>query len=201
MLPADHLNKFVNGVSRSRRLLARQQAFFHNGSLPKTELDAINELCFLNVFTLFESQTLEMLKTYMMISHTTDGRRMSLHVPESRPSAQRLLLGTNRYISIMPIEQLEKIARVYLREGRPFSELTPSDRNTLKKSYAIRNHIAHKSSDSLKSYKKTVLSGVSLPKKSNVPGYYLRSMQTLTKSYFDHHVSSLGNVMRLFAQA
>lgn len=154
MQPSDHLVVFRNKIRRSRRLLARQVNFHNIGQLPKTELDSIFELAFFHVFVAFENELTELLKTNVMLARGSDGRVRSVIVPSNRADAQRLLVGVQRYFQLLPVEQMEKIAKVYLKEGRPFTSLSIMQKSAIAKCYAIRNHIAHNSSDSKRMFKR-----------------------------------------------
>jgi hypothetical protein len=196
MSPNDHLVSFQKKVRKTRFLLARQIKLTTEQKVPKTELEAIYELCFMNVFVAFENDLTELLKTNLLMKHGGDGKLRSLYNPNSRPAAEKLLLGTNRYFQLLPVEQMEKVARVYLKNGGPFVTLTSSQKNELGKAAAIRNHIAHKSAESKKTYKKKILSHVILPKSSFSPGYYLKSNLSHHRTYFDHHVAEIGSCLR-----
>lgn len=201
MHPHDHLRNFQSKVQRVRRLLARQIDLSKSGSLPKTELDAIYELAFLNIFVAFENDLTELFKTNMLKSHGSGGQKRSIFVPKTRALADKLLQGTGKYFQILPIEQMEKAARLHFKDGGPFVTLTAAQKDAIGKAYAIRNHIAHRSTESKKSYKKKILSQVTLSKPSYSPGYYLKSAIALNRSYFDHHVAEIGGILRDVCEA
>ena len=196
MQAIDHLGAFRGRMTRARRLLARQQRFFQSGELPKIELEAVYELSFLNIFSSFETQMVELMKTNMLLPVGSDGNVRSLATPRSRVQAGRLLLGTSRYVSMMPVEQLERIAKVYLKNGKPFTLLSQAEKGEIAKSYAIRNHIAHQSDDSRKMFKKKILDQVSIPAQRHTAGFYLRSQITSSRTYFDHHAAELGKALQ-----
>jgi len=195
MHPTDHIADFLKSVRSTRRLLSRQVAFFNDSKLPKSDLDSIYELAFLKVFISFETQLVELLKTNLMMQFDSKGRVRSNFPVNNRSQAGRLLLGSNRYFQLLPVEQMEKIATVYLKKGGPFVGLTTNQKTSIKKSYSIRNHIAHKSPDSKSAYQSKVLSNISLPRSSTIPGYYLRSSMTNNVTYFDYHVAELGSCL------
>ncbi|UUL81701.1 hypothetical protein [Sphingomonas qomolangmaensis] len=195
MHPNDHIAAFLKNVRTTRRLLSRQVGFFNQNGLPRRELESIYELAFLRVFISFETQLVELLKTNLMMPVDCAGRIRSNFPVTNRAQAGKLLLGPNRYFQILPVEQMEKIAKVYLKNGGPFVGLDPTQKISIAKAYAIRNHIAHKSTDSKYSFQKKVLNSVVLPRSSTSPGYYLRTSMTNNVTYFDHHVSSVGSCL------
>jgi hypothetical protein len=196
MQPNDHLQSFQKKVKRIRRLLERQIQLHRSGGIPVTDLESIYELAFLNVFVGFENDLTELLKTNLMLEKGKDGKVRSIFLPKNRALADKLLIGTNRYFQLLPVEQMEKIARVYLKNGEPFTTLDNGKKASVTKAYAIRNHIAHRSSESRASFRKKVLNNVALPKASSSAGYYLRCNLSRTVTYFDHHVSEIGSCLR-----
>jgi hypothetical protein len=190
MLPSDHIASFLKNVRTTRRLLSRQLEFFRQGNLPRRELESIYELAFLKVFISFETQLVELFKTNLMMAVDANGRIRSNFPVNSRSQAGRLLLGTGRFLQLLPVEQMERLAKVYLKNGGPFVSLDQNQKSVIAK--AIRNHIAHRSLDSKASYQKKVLSNVILPRSSSSPGYYLRNSMTGSQTYFDYHVSEVG---------
>lgn len=196
MSPNAHLDSFKNKVKRTRRLLGRQIELLQLQKIPKTDLESIYELSFMNVFVAFENDLIELFKTNLLMTHGRSGKVRSLYRPNSRPAADKLLLGTNKHFQILPVDQMEKIARVYLKDGGPFVALSLVQKTGLGKAIAIRNHIAHKSPSSRKAFQTKVLSQINLPKSSFSPGYYLRSGLAQNITYFDHHVSEIGSCLK-----
>lgn len=195
MPPSEHLAAFARGLKGTRRLLSRQKKFFEEGVLPKSELEAIYELCFIRIYILFERELTELLKTNMMMEVGSDGLKRSLFVTKNRADALRLLIGSDSFFQILPIETLERTAKVYLKDGKPFTGLSQARKQELRKAAAIRNYIAHRSAESKDKFQRKVLSQISLPRNSSVPGFYLGCFQTATVTYFDHHVSELGGCL------
>ncbi|RZA17038.1 MAG: hypothetical protein EOP10_23475 [Proteobacteria bacterium] len=202
MHPNDHIDIFLRNVRTTRRLLSRQVGFFNQNVLPRRELESIYELAFLKVFISFETQLVELLKTNLMMPLDATGRVRSNFPVTNRSQAGKLLLGAGRYFQLLPVEQMEKIAKVYLKNGGPFISLDAAQKLDITKAYAIRNHIAHRSIDSKASYQKKILNSVTLPRSSTSPGYYLRTSMTNSVTYFDHHVSGVGSCLnRLCGQS
>lgn len=201
MLPNDHLVNFQRKVQRTRRMLARQILLSAEGRIPKTELESIYEFAFLSIFVAFENDVTELFKTNLMMSLGSDGKKRSLFEPKNRRLAEKLLLGTNRYFQMLPVEQMEKIAKIYLKDGGPFVTLLPAQRGSITKAYAIRNHIAHRSPESRSSFQRKVLAGAILPRPSSSAGYYLANMISAHRTYFEHHVAEIGGTLRTLCQA
>lgn len=195
MQPNNHIASFLGSVRLTRRLLSRQVGFFGRNEIPKSELEAIYELAFLKVFVSFENQLVELMKTNLMMATDSQGKVRSNFPVSNRSQAGKLLLGAQRYFQLLPVEQMERIAKVYLKSGGPFVLLSPGQKSGIARAYAIRNHIAHRSLDSKATYQKRVLGSVTLPRKTSIPGYYLRNSMTQNVSYFDHHVSEIGSCL------
>lgn len=201
MHPSDHLRNFQNGVKRARRLLARQVGFSRSAALPITELEAIYELSFLNIFVSFENELTQLFKTNMMMERDTNGRIRSIFTPKSRSLAEKMIMGRNGYFQLLPVENMERIARIYLKNGGPFVSLSSVQKTGVAQASAIRNHIAHRSEESKATYKRKVLANVTLPRTSYSPGYYLRNNLSMQTTYFDHHVAAIGLCLKQITDA
>ena len=200
MLANRHLTSFQGQVKRVRRLLSRQLILLSEGLVPKSEIESIYELAFLKIFVSFENELYELFKTNMLMKYDFHGHRRSLVTFENRSITDKILLGSSKYVQLLPVEQLEKIAKVYLKDGIPFTCLNANSKRGVSQGHIIRNHIAHRSEQSKIKYKKFVLDSVTLPKNSSVPGYYLSSQQTRTVTYFDHHVAEIGACLRMLCE-
>lgn len=201
MLPADHLRSFQSKVKKTRRLLTRQIDLSRSGVVPKTELETIYEIAFLNIFVAFENDLTELFKTNLLMSQDARGRKRSIFSPTSRLLADRMLIGTSRFFQLLPVEQMEKVAKVYLKDGGPFVLLSAGQKEAIRKAYAIRNHIAHRSRESKTSFQKKVLNHINLTKNSSSPGYYLKSDLTRSITYFDHHIAEIGSCLKHICDA
>jgi hypothetical protein len=67
-----------------------------------------------------------------------------------------------------------EIAKRFLNDGKPFSEVDQTDRNILAQAVLVRNAIAHRSDAALLKFRKDVTGVGILPPQRQFPGTYLR---------------------------
>lgn len=105
-------------------------------------------------------------------------RRVAPRVMFRSPIVLReVVLGEGRdYVHWLPYGHTESRARVYLRGGRPFTEIQDHQRGHLKRVVQIRNAVAHSSAHSLRVFEDKVLSNATLLPHERRPNGYLRSL-------------------------
>jgi len=93
-------------------------------------------------------------------------------------SIVRELLTTRQrqYVDWFPYERTTELAEKYFRGGRPFCDLSDSEKQHLSKCHTIRNVIAHDSRDSRMKFEKRVLGNTPLPPHERSPAGYLRGL-------------------------
>lgn len=88
--------------------------------------------------------------------------------------ARAIVFGSERqYVDWFPYQRTIKLAEIYFRGGKPFSDLTQLHKDSLNKCHIIRNAIAHKSRYSLQKFEESVISSTPLPPKERKPAGYL----------------------------
>jgi hypothetical protein len=95
--------------------------------------------------------------------------------PHSRDALQEILLQGGKYMAWLPFSNTENRAKLYLKDGRPFSELTNGDKSLIKTITTIRNAIAHKSPHAMGEFQRTVIGSNSLLRGEKKPASFLRS--------------------------
>ena len=92
-------------------------------------------------------------------------------VVKTHKIARDIVFGSERpYVDWFPYQRTVKLAQIYFRGGKPFSELNQSQKDYLNKCHTIRNAIAHKSRYSLKKFEASVIGSTPIPlKKENPP--------------------------------
>jgi hypothetical protein len=112
----------------------------------------------------------------------------------SREALMQILLQGNAFMNWLPFTNTEKRANLYLRDGRPFTELDNGDKSQLRTITVIRNAIAHKSPHALSEFERTVTSSAPLLQNERSPAGYLRSRITSgpAQSRFEVYMGQLG---------
>jgi hypothetical protein len=91
--------------------------------------------------------------------------------------ARELIYGAGRnYVDWLPYERTINLAELFFRGGRPFNDLSPSQKDALFRGHTIRNAIAHQSRFSLGQFKRRVIGSTPLPPNERNPAGYLRGL-------------------------
>jgi len=147
---------------------------FQKKSVTKTDIETIYEALFLRSVTSFES-FIEKLFLAILLGKAPDIKGKSLIVVASRPALQVILLQNNNYLDWLPYSKTEGRANIYLKDGKPFTNITDGDKSQIKTITVIRNAIAHKSDYAMREFKEKVVGNRPLLTNEKRPAGFLRS--------------------------
>ena len=89
--------------------------------------------------------------------------------------ARELITGAGRrYVDWLPYERTVDLAKLFFRGGRPFDDLSQTQKQLLSRGHTIRNAIAHRSRYSLGQFERPIIGSTPLPPKERRPAGYLR---------------------------
>lgn len=94
---------------------------------------------------------------------------------KSRAVLAEFILGGRDYVDWLPYNAVERRASVYLRKGRPFSELSGGQKSRVKLWHVTRNAIAHPGDYAREQFDSKVIAGLTLLPYERTPAGYLRS--------------------------
>jgi hypothetical protein len=171
------------------------ETLFAANIIKKTDLDSVYEALFLRAVTSFEA-FLEDLFIAILEGRARYNKhrvRVLMSTP-SRDALMQILLQHNAYMNWLPFTNTERRAKLYLKEGRPFSDLDEGDKSQLKTITVIRNAIAHKSDHAVAEFERTVISSLPLLPSERSPAGFLRSRITQgpAQSRFEVYMGELG---------
>lgn len=190
------LGKFQRSLQRLNFTRHRMEKLFSEGAISRNDLHSVYEALFLRAVTSFEA-FLEDLFVAILVGraqYTRDRRVKVLMSASSRETLRQILLQGDAYMNWLPFGHTENRAKLYLKEGRPFSELTAGDKSILKTITVIRNAIAHKSPYAISEFERTVINSLPLLPNERSPAGYLRSRITSgqAQSRFEVYMGELG---------
>lgn len=189
------LGKFQRSLQRLDYTRDRMERLFSQGQIRRADLDTVYEALFLRAVTSFEG-FLEDLFMAILVGRATYSRQRVrvLMSASSRDALMQILLQGNAFMNWLPFSHTEKRAKLYLKDGRPFTDLNDGDKSQLKTITVIRNAIAHKSDHAISEFNRTVISSLSLLQNERSPAGFLRSRIASgpAQSRFEVHVGHLG---------
>jgi hypothetical protein len=129
-------------------------------------------------------------------------RGVSVKMNASSPAALMDILLQNRaYVTWLPYDETNKRAHIYLKDGKPFSDIPQSERDTMNRITLIRNAIAHQSAHAVKQFENKVISGLTLLPQERRPAGFLRSVLRAApiQRRFEFYATELGRVATMIA--
>jgi hypothetical protein len=187
------LGKFQRSLQRLDYTRDRMERLFTDGQIRKVDLDSVYEALFLRAVTSFEA-FLEDLFLAILVGRIRYSRRRVrvLMSVSSAEALMQILLQGNAFMNWLPFANTEKRAKLYLKDGRPFTDLNDGDKSQLKTITVIRNAIAHKSAHALSEFDRTVIGSNSLLQRERSPAGFLRSQSGPAQTKFEVYMGHLG---------
>jgi hypothetical protein len=173
------------------------EALYQNHSIVLRDLHSVYEALFLRGVTSFEV-FLEDLFISIIRQRTTYSRgRVSVRMTATSHQALiDILLQGDKYMTWLPFNNTEQRAKIYLKDGKPFSELTDGDKSMMKSITTIRNAIAHKGPHAINEFKRTVIGSQRLLPVEKSPAGFLRSQVRTgpTRNRFEVYAGELARI-------
>lgn len=172
------------------------EALYAARQIALRDLHSVYEALFLRGVTSFEV-FLEALFLAIMRRRVKYPRRRGVGLrmtPASDKALWDILLQTGKYLQWVPFKHTEDRAKLYLAEGRPFSDLTDGDRSTIKTITTIRNAIAHSSTHAKIEFERTVIGSRALLRGERNPAGFLRSQANPTQKRFEIYMLELSRI-------
>ncbi|HEV3111659.1 MAG TPA: hypothetical protein VGY99_14310 [Candidatus Binataceae bacterium] len=105
-----------------------------------------------------------------------------------------ILLQGGKYLTWLPFHNTEERAKLYLTDGKLFTELTDGDKSVIKTITTIRHAIAHRSQHAMSEFQRTVIGSQSLLPGEKKPAGFLRSQLRSGTVRFENYVGELGRL-------
>lgn len=191
------LADFLRDLRRLDRTRNRMEKLFGDRRITLTDLHSVYEALFLRAVTSFEG-FLESLFIAIMIGRKTyTGGRVGLRMTvQTKEALMKILLQGDKYMNWIPYKNTEDRANIYLKNGKPFSDLTSNSRGTITTITTIRNAIAHKSKHAMGEFDKKVIGNANLLRGERRPAGYLRSQVRTnpTQNRFEVYAAELARI-------
>lgn len=157
-----------------RACCERVESLLKQKKIQITDCELIYESAFLNAMARFEGLLNLLLSEFVCGAESKHSGLFRLVQPRSREVFREVLTGGRAYIELMPYKDCVDVAKRFLNDGRPFSDVDNSDRQILAQAMLVRNAIAHRSDAALGKFRRTVTGVSLLPTHRQFPGSYLR---------------------------
>jgi hypothetical protein len=170
---------FISGLNHDFSILEKTrkkvELLFSNGDLTRKETEQIYGTLFLNAFIKFEDFIEEIFLGLVTGKIKSPKVKPKVKITNRR-IAREIVFSGKGYVDWFPYkDQTEKLAKVFFKNGLPFTILDSRDSPILKRLCYIRNALAHKSKYSLDLFEDKVLSSVPHIQREKYPAAFLRS--------------------------
>lgn len=162
-------------------------------SIVLRDLHSVYEALFLRAVTSFEVFLESLFLSIMQEKIRYPKKRVSLRMKTTSSEAlKEILLQGDKYMDWLPFRKTEDRAKLYLKDGRPFTELNDGDKSMIKTITTIRHAIAHKSPHAISEFHRTVLGNLVLLPQERTPAGFLRTPVHPTRRRFETYMIELG---------
>lgn len=180
---------FESSINRITAIKIKYEAAFAAGHLSLDDIKQGYSGLFLELFTSFESliSTLFMGLANGTVSHISPNVIRITSVRPVTAIEDVLLIDSKKgYMDWLPLENTISRGSVFFSGGKPFTNLTPQQKQTLLSYSTIRNAIAHKSKKSDAKFASYISSFILSPTEKDPPGFLRSIPNPITgKSQFD----------------
>jgi hypothetical protein len=175
-MPPAALKAFILSLDNLDYTRKRMERLYVEKKIALRDLHSVYEALFLRAVTGFEVFLEELFFSILEQKTTYSSSRVALRMTASSRGALRdILLQGDKYLTWIPFDNTEKRANLYLRDGRPFSDLSGGDKSIIKTITTIRNAIAHHSSHAKAEFERKVIGSQLLLRGEKKPAGFLRS--------------------------
>lgn len=175
-MPTPALDTLVRNLETLDYTRSRMERLYDDGKISQRDLHTVYEALFLRAVTSFEVFLEELFFAIMSENAKYPKTRVKLRMRATSAEAMReILLQGKDYLDWIPFNRTELRAKLYLKEGRPFSDLSDGDKSTIKTITLIRHAIAHKSSFATRQFEEKVIGSMNLLRGEKKPAGFLRS--------------------------
>ena len=189
---ADALDRRLRRLERTARKIERA---FDDGSLTRTDLEALYEGLFIGAIVEFERFVSDLFTGILLRKVAYSGRRVTPRVElRSGVILTPLLNAGRQYVDWLPYHETERRAKTYLRGGRPFTEVAASEKKGMERWLWTRNAIAHASQHSDRVFQANVIAGTPLPPRERTPAGFLRSEIRIGVTRFENILDEMRGV-------
>ena len=185
---ANDFSAHVRYLDTTRRKLER---LFAMGVVVKRDIDQVYSGIYMECLTSFERLIEDLfigLLSNRLVTSQTD--TVPLVEFRNKQAIRPMVYAGRNYVDWIPYHQTEERAKIFFRNGQPFTNLNAHDKNVIGQCTYVRNAIAHKSLRAKKVFDEQVLSRLPpLMAREKTPTGHLRSvfrnnpMQTRYENY------------------
>lgn len=195
----NYLNGFIGHLSNIEFTRKKMERLFDKKLLVKRDIEIIYTGLFLNALTYFENFIEELFINLLIADSVHPSATVKAkHKFNSTKICREIIYTGGKYVDWFPYDFTIKRAEIFLKNGKPFTNLDKTDRKVLTQIFYVRNAIAHKSRHSIKMFNKHVIEGLILMPREKTPVGFLRSLFAMAPSQtrYQYYISQIVHMSR-----
>jgi hypothetical protein len=150
----DRLARFDH---ENQRIFSGTAAIPRSRSLSKRQLVLLTESLFFAAFRAYENFIRDVFLLYCLEKRPRNGKKVSSYLrPRNFNHAEELIQSSMRFLDWNSPDEMIRRAELYLEQGFPIKLPYSVSREMFTNFRRLRNHIAHRSKESLEDYKKVL---------------------------------------------
>jgi hypothetical protein len=170
------LGKLTGRLSETEKTRLKIEALYGEGLIARRDAERVYEGLFMRSITTLEDFFEELFHLAVLGQSGHPHARVSPRVEfKSRIILNKFVLGANEYVDWLPYKKVEERARVFLRGGRPFTEISDGQRSQVAEWCRVRNAIAHPGDPAKSIFREKVIGERALLRHEKTPAGFLRS--------------------------
>lgn len=172
------------------------EGLYASENIALRDLHSVYEALFLRGVTSFEV-FLEGLFFAILREKVTypKKRKVSLRMTAANDKAlMEILLQNQAYLQWIPFKHTKGRARMYLTDGKPFTDLAGGDESVIQTVTTIRNAIAHRSTHAKGEFERTVIGSRALLRGERTPSGFLRTAANPAQKRFEMYMIELSRI-------
>ncbi|MDQ0593744.1 hypothetical protein QFZ37_002113 [Chryseobacterium ginsenosidimutans] len=179
-------NDFIQEINSHKKLDELNQDNFQTKKITKKQLHVLTEFVFFNSFIAYENFIRDIFLLYVLGKKNNNNDNVISYLkPKDFFHAEKLIQSSMNIVDWNSPDIIIERAELFLKDGFPIKIQYTTNKTKLNSYKSLRNHIAHKSSKSLESYKKVVRAyyGVNPLNTPSVGEYLLLTSKVDTTKY------------------
>ena len=170
----DLASEFIQDIGTLEVTRHKMESLLSNGHINETDIVQFYNGLYLNLFGEFERLLDELFFGLLSSDISTSLPVVRIVPPISSDLARNILLIGKNYLDWLPYENTLERAKVFSRDGMPFTLLNDQNRSNLSRYVYIRNAIAHRSEYAVSKFIKHIIGDSKLPPRERTPVGFLR---------------------------
>jgi hypothetical protein len=172
------------------------EGLYDEGRINQSDVHSVYESLFLRAVTGFEVFLERQFFAILTGAASYPNRRgvSTRMTPATTKALKDILLQGKSYLDWIPIQRTIDRADIYLKNGRPFSDISAAERSSIAAITTIRHAIAHRSPHAEKKFRDHVIGSQVLLPVEKRPAGYLRSQTNSGQRRFEVFAITLGRI-------